>query len=146
MSYVDSLPGHERQRILKRLRSPEAYERLRENVKGPEDLEKALDHSERMAELHFALESDPTAHERLKTMLERALQDGGIESVLEQGTALSDAARAAVSEGHFTLTVAGTPKTHEDALMVIPEGNVAEKAPVKVSLMEACVSQLFGNA
>ncbi len=128
------------------MRSPEAYERLRENVKGPEDLEKALDRSEKMAELHFALASDSTAHERLKALIDRAVQEDGIESVLEQGAAFSEAGSAAVREGHFTLAVSVVPQTHEDALMVVPEGNVAEKVPVRMSLMETCVSQLMTNA
>ncbi len=43
--YMDRLPTKEKERIRKKMRSPEAYERLREKVKGPEDLENEMEKS-----------------------------------------------------------------------------------------------------
>lgn len=140
-SFLDHLGGPEKQRILKRLRSPEAYERLREKVKGPEDLERALDRAERIAELHFALETDRAAHERMKSIVERAVREDP-DGTFEADTEIP----AAVKEGRFTLAVVPHEETHEDALTVLPEGNVQEKIPVRAALLEECLSQLSPSA
>ena len=144
--FLDRLAGPEKERVIKRLRSPEAYERLREKVKGPEDLERALDRAEKMAELHFALESNRERHDRLKSFVERAIAEKGIDAVVERPSELSDAARDAIADGKFVLAVAPDPVTHDDALAVLPEGNVAERVPVNASLSDACVSQLSTDA
>lgn len=125
-SFLDHLGGVEKQRIIKRLRSPEAYERLRDKVKGPEDLEKELDHAEHMAELHFALESNREQHDALKSIVERAAQGEGVESVVEEGIDVSDEARAAIVDGRFRLEVSPREDTKGDALMIVPEGTVQE--------------------
>lgn len=145
-SFLDRLAGPEKQRIIKRLRSPEAYERLREKVKGPEDLEHALDRAEKMAEVHFALESNDAEREGMRLIVERALEDGGIESVVEKAADLPEASRTAIEAGKFSLAVVPDRETHDDILAVLPEGNVAEAVPVTMSLFESCVSQLSGNA
>jgi hypothetical protein len=145
-SFLDRLGSPERQRIIKRLRSPEAYERLREKVKGPEDLEQALDRAEKMAELHFALESSETARDRVKGMVERSIAESGVDAAVEKPGELSEKARAAIAEGKFSLAVSPDPVTHEDILTLLPEGNVGEKVPVTMSLTESCVSQLSGHA
>ena len=72
-SFLDRLPSNEREKIRKRMRSPEAYERLREKVKGPEDLEKEMDRSEKLAEAHLAMESDPRLKESLKSSIEQSI-------------------------------------------------------------------------
>lgn len=145
-SFLDRLGTPERQRIIKRLRSPEAYERLREKVKGPEDLEQALDRAEKMAELHFALESSEAAREKMKGIVERSIAETGIDSAVERSGELSEQARVAIAEGKFSLAVSPDPGTHEDILTVLPEGNVGERVPVTMSLTESCVSQLSGHA
>lgn len=145
-SFLDRLAGPEKQRIIKRLRSPEAYERLRNSVKGPEDLERALDRAEKMAELHFALESDPESGERMKDAVVRAVENGGVEAIAENAADLSEATRAALQEGRFRLAVSPDPETHDDQLVALPEGNVGERVPVSASMTESCVSQLSGNA
>lgn len=145
-SFIDHLGGIEKQRIIKRLRSPEAYERLRENVKGPEDLERALDRAEKMAELHFALESHEREHEKMKAIIERAMREQGIERVVDSVLELSDELRSAVADGRFQLEVSPHAETHEDTLMIVPEGNVQERVPVTMSLADVCVSQLTKNA
>lgn len=145
-SFLDRLGSVEKQRVIKRLRSPEAYERLREKVKGPEDLERALDRAEKMAELHFALEANEPQQEKMKQAVSRAFEAGGIDAVAEKPGELSEEARAAIAEGKFSLAVSTDANTHDDILAILPEGNVGESVPVSMSLTESCVSQLSGNA
>lgn len=141
-SYLDRLPGHEREKIRKRLRSPEEFERLREKVKGPEDLEREMERSERLAELHLALESEPRMNERLKSTLERDIAEQGIDNVLDTDKCSPDA-KAAIEQGRFDVSVDEDPQTHNDALVVVTEGNVREKVPVKLSFSDAYSEQLL---
>jgi hypothetical protein len=142
-SYLDHIPSAEREKIRKRMRSPEAYEKLREKVKGPEDLEREMDRNEKMAELSFALESEPKTHDALKKSVENDLASLGIEAVLEQ--APSPEAKNNLERGKFKLTVSAHPSTHQDHLMVVSEGNVQEKIPVKTSFSEKYVTSLLQN-
>lgn len=141
--FLDRLPSKEQEKIRKRLRSPEAYERLREKVKGPEDLEREMDRSEKLAELHLAIESDPAAKERLRASMEKDLREQGVEAVLE--AAPSPEAAAALESGRFTVSVEAHPQTQEDALVVLPEGNVQERIPVKQSFSERYSGQILGQ-
>ncbi len=143
-SYLDHLPSQERDKIRKRLRSPEAYERLRESVKGPEDLEREMEKSERMAEVHLSIESDPQMKESLKKMIERSIAEEGIDRVLEK-TDLPPGQQARIESGNFDVSIESHPQTHEDAMMVVPEGNVQEKIPVQQSLGEQYASQLLSQ-
>ena len=143
-SWLNHLPSHEREKIRKRLRSPEEYERLREKVKGPEDLEKEMRKSEQLAELNFAMESEPKVKEALKKQVEKDMKEQGIESILESH--MSPEAKNAIEQGKFILQVSSHPQTHQDALVAIPEGNVQEKIPVKPQLSDKYVAQLFQSA
>lgn len=134
-AFLDRLAGPEKQRVLKRLRSPEAYERLREKVKGPEDLEWELDRAEKLAELHFALESDEAAHDSMKAIVDRALRERPDDAV-EDAAALP----ASVKEGNYRLAVSA-----DDELAILPEGNVRETIPVTTALLEECLSQLSAS-
>lgn len=140
-SFLDHLGGPEKQRIIKRLRSPEAYERLREKVKGPEDLEAELDRAEKLAELHLALESDAAAHETAKAIVGDSIAEEGIDASVERPEELSGSARDALEHGKFRLAV-----TPDEVFVALPEGAVSETVPLVSSLMESCVSQLSGNA
>lgn len=142
MSYLDSLPSNERMKIRKRLRSPEEYERLREKVKGPEDLEKQMNRSEKLAEAQFALETEKGLKEKARAAVEKDIREGGAEAVLEGAEELPPDVKAALEQGKFAVTVSSHPATHEDALVVVPEGNVREKLPIKVSFSDAYVAQL----
>jgi hypothetical protein len=142
--YIDHLPSQEREKIRKKLRSPEAYERLRESVKGPEDLEREMEKRERMAEVHLAIESDPQMKESLKSMIEKDISEKGIDNVMEMDD-LSPDAQEQIKEGNFSVTVESHPQTHEDAMMIVPEGNVQEKIPVQQSLGETYASQLLSQ-
>ena len=139
--FFDHLPSHVREGIRKKMRSPEAYEKLREKVKGPEDLEREMEHNDKMAELRFAIESEPEKHDRLKAQVERDVREQGIDAVIDMQK-IPDGIKATIAEGKFQLTVSAHPNTHEDALSIIPEGNVQERIPVKVSFAEKYVSQL----
>jgi hypothetical protein len=143
-SYLDHLPSQEREKIRKRLRSPEAYERLRESVKGPEDLEREMEKSERMAEVHLSIESDPGKKESLKSMIDNDIREQGIEHVLEK-TDLTDEMQKQIESGNFTVSIESHPQTQEDAMIIVPEGNVQEKIPVQQSLGETYASQLLSR-
>ncbi len=140
-SYLDHVPSQEREKIRRRMRSPEAYEKLRERVKGPEDLEREMEKNDAMAEMHFALESDHQFHEQLKSKVEGELKEKGVENVLEFST-LSPEARKSLESGKFVLRISANPKTHIDQLVAVPEGNVQEKLPVKPALSQQYLSQL----
>ncbi len=141
-SFLDHLPSQEREKIRKRLRSPEEYERLRDKVKGPEDLEREMKKSEQMAEANFRLETEPDAAQRLQDRMAKDMKERGVEGVLESGE-ISDSVRVALEEGRFNISVEAHPKTHEDALVVIPEGNVQDRMPVKPVLNEGYVQSLL---
>lgn len=139
-SFLDHLPSNEREKIRKRLRSPEAYERLREKVKGPEDLEREMDRSEKLADLHMAMESEPGVRESVQSTIAEAIKNTGVEHVLDV-EALSPDVQAALEEGRFAVAVESHPDTQEDALVVMAEGNVQEKIPVKQSFSEDYIGQ-----
>lgn len=141
-SFLDHLPSQERAKIRKRLRSPEEYERLREKVKGPEDLEREMKKAEQMAEVKFRIETEPETMERLQNGVADDLEKKGIEVVLEE-TSLSESARAALEQGRFMVSVEAHPQTHEDALVVLPEGNIQDKVPVKPAMSERYIQSLL---
>lgn len=133
--FMDRLPSQEREKIRKKMRSPEAYEKLREKVKGPEDLEKEMEKNDKMAEMRFALESEPKTHDQLKSHIEKDMKEHGPEKVLD-ATNLSPDVRAKIEQGKFTVAISSHPSSHEDAMVIVPEGNVQEKIPVKISFSE----------
>lgn len=141
-SWMDSIPSHERMKLRKRLRSPEAYAALREKVKGPADLEKELRRSEALAELHFALESEPAMQDALKKQVEKDLREKGIENVVEQQK-LSPELRQSLEQGKFQMTVSPHPKTHHDTVTILAEGTVAVKLPLKQSFNDQYVGQFL---
>ncbi len=142
-NFLDHLPSHERQK-LKKMMSPEAYEKLRERVKGPEDLAKEMRQSERLAEARFEMATRTEAHEQLRSHIERDRKEQGSESVFEMQDASPDAKKA-LEQGKYTVAVSSHPTTHQDALVAIPEGNVAEKIPVKTTMSDKYVSGLLSS-
>lgn len=144
-SFLDSLPSLERQKIRKRMRSEAEYERLRESVKGPEDLERELGRSERMAEAHFALESQPHLRGVLKRDLEHAMEQG-IDAVKEQGAAVSAELLGALREGNFRMEIGPHPTEHHDTLLAVSEGNVQETLAIHPSLANQWISSLLRSA
>ena len=141
-SWLDNVSSNERMKIRKRMRSPEAYEKLRESVKGPEDLEKEMKRSEALAELHFALESEKPMHDALKSQVEKDMKEQGIDGVIDSSK-LSLEARKNLEQGKFTLTVSSHPQTHQDTLTAVPEGNVQEKIPLKQTFNDRYVGQFL---
>ena len=140
-SYLDHLPSREREKIRKTLRSPEAYAALRERVKGPEDLEREMERSSLLAELSFALESEPHVRQKLKEHLEKQMSEQGIENVFGLHEASRDT-RSALESGKFHLEV-GPDKHHIDHLLAVPEGNRAEKIPVQISLSQQFINSMM---
>lgn len=142
--FLDHLPSHERERIRRRLRSPEEYERLREKVKGPEDLEKELKRSEGMAELHLKLESEPAFHEQARSRIAEDIRERGVDDVID-GNVEDPAVLSALNQGNFRVAISSHPQTHEDTVSVLPEGNVQEKLPVKPSFNDSYSSALLSH-
>lgn len=140
-AFMDHMPSREREKIRKKMRTPEAYERLREKVKGPEDLEQEMEKSEKMAELSFALETDPHMQEKMKTDIERDIKEKGIDAVLDLQHDLPDSIRQSINEGKFSLAVSSHPTTHDDTMMILPEGNITERIPVNVQISNAYAHQ-----
>ena len=141
-SWLDHIPSHERMRLRKRLRSTEAYEKLRERVKGPQDLGRELKRGEAIAELHFGLETEPEFHDALKKQVEKDVREKGIDVLLDDASASPDV-RKAIEQGKFVLTVSAHPKTHHDMLTVVPEGTVQEKLPLKQSFNDRYLAQFL---
>lgn len=143
-SFLDNLPSTER-RKLRKMMSPEAYERLREKVKGPEDLEKELKRGEQMAELSFELQTDEKLRERLRGQAEKDIREQGVENVVDRQN-LSPEIRKALEQGKFKLAVSSHPLTHDDQLVAVPEGNVQEKIPLKPVFSDRYVAQFLQNS
>lgn len=143
-SFLDHLPSREREKIRKRLRSPEEYERFREKVKGPEDLERELKRSERMAEVHFRIETEPEIAQRLHDRIAKDVKERGVKTVLEDAH-VSDSVRTTLEQGRFTVSVEAHPKTHEDVLVVVPEGNVHDTLPMKPMQSERYVQMVLAS-
>jgi hypothetical protein len=136
MSYLDNLPYPEREKIRKRMRSPEEYERLRDKVKGPEDLEREMEKNAEFAEARLSLESDPQAQEKAKDTVKASVTEQGIEATLEQGT---EALAEAIVSSQFDVVVTESNKG-EPQIAVAPSGNVAEVFPLKQQLQQQILS------
>ncbi|NOS68261.1 MAG: hypothetical protein HOO67_07970 [Candidatus Peribacteraceae bacterium] len=143
-SFLDNLPSTER-RKLKKMMSPEAYERLREKVKGPEDLAKELKRGEQLAELSFELQTDEKLRERLKGQADKDFREYGVERVVD-AQSISPESKKALEQGKFLLAVSSHPLTHDDQLVAVPEGNVHEKIPLKMSFSDRYVAQFLQSA
>ncbi len=141
--HLEKLLASPEGRKLKRMMSPEAYERLREKVRqhGPEAIKEEMRRSEKLAELNFKMESEPWVHDSVKEKLQEIFENRDVEEVLEQ--APSAAAKESLKQGKFIVQVSSHPQTHQDALVVIPEGNVQEKLPIKPALSDQYVSQFL---
>ncbi len=144
-SFLDLLPANEQQKLRKRMRSEAEYQKLREKVKGPEDLEREMDRNESLAEARFAMETDPAQHESVRKQAESDIREKGIEHVLES-EGLSPEHKRSMEQGKFRMTVSNHPKTHQDRMMAVPEGTVQEKIPVKATFEEKYVTQLLQKA
>ncbi len=140
-NFFDSLPSREREKIRRKLRSPAEYDRLRERVKGPEDLERELGRAEHVAELHFALESSPEKARELKTKIQEDIAEQGIDAVLD-APALPPDLKKKLEQGKFAVAVSSSSHA-EDALVVVPEGTVQEKLPVKPSFSQQYATSLM---
>ncbi len=121
-SWLDHIPSHEREKIRKRMRSPEEYERLRERVKGPEDLEREMNRNAEFAEAKLTLETEPKAQEGAKEAVKAFVSEKGIEAAFDH---VSEHLRDAIAHGKFEVTVDGSG--HEPRLAVRPKQAPKEK-------------------
>lgn len=142
-AFMDRLPSQEREKIRKRLRSPEEYERLRDKVKGPEDLEREMEKNAEFAEAKLTLESEPKAQEKAKDAIREFVQEKGMDAAFE-----GKMSPEAVSKGLFTVTVIekakGQPKLAIKPSVKpgesAPSGNVAEVLSLKPALQQQILS------
>jgi len=142
-SFIDRLPSREREKIRKRLRSPEEYERLREKVKGPEDLEREMEKNAEFAEVRLALESEPKAQDKARDAVREFVAENGMDAAFE-----GKISPEVVSKGLFTVTliekakgqpklgILPTLKPGEGA----PSGNVSETLSLKPALQQQILS------
>lgn len=121
--------------------SPAAYEKLRERVKGPEDLEREMEKSAGLAELRLEMETMPEVGEQLRQSIDADVREQGSEQVFDLQLATPNAQKA-LEQGKFTLAVSSHPVTHEDALVALSEGAVQEKLPVKPAFAEKYVGNI----
>jgi len=140
-SWLDRIPSVERQRIREKLHLSEAeYARLREDVKGPEDLRREMERNELLAELKLGMELEPKLAEALRAQVQEDIRLSGLPSVL-QSPHLSDSLAQALEKGDFTISVAPDSR-HVDQIVLVPEGKVAEAVPVSQKFSEQYLGQL----
>jgi hypothetical protein len=150
-SYLDNLPSHEREKIRKRMRSPEEYERLRDKVRGPEDLEREMNHNAEFAEAKLHLETEPAMQERAKDSVSAFIDKQGMDAALEKMPA---SVKEALKKGRFEVTVDASGKEPKLAVRPTtkpqekkgshdaPTGNVAEVFPLKTALQQQVMASL----
>jgi hypothetical protein len=148
-SYLDHIPSAEREKIRKRMRSPEEYERLREKVRGPEDLEREMEKNADFAEVSFALESEPKMQNAAKESVKDFVEKNGAEAGLEHAP---QSLKEAIKKGAFEVTVDTTHHAPKLALKMkappkkgateVATGNVQEVFPLKTSLQQQILSSL----
>lgn len=139
------LPSSERQRIREKYKlSAAAYEKLREKVKGPEELKQEMEYNEVMAKLKFDLETMPDMKDALQKQVEKDLAEGGIEAVLEHPDIPADL-KQQLEAGTFDVTIDSPSEDEPDQLVIVPEGNVSEKMSVSSSLSDRYLSQMMGD-
>lgn len=140
-SWLDRIPTNERQRIREKLHLSEAeYARLRENVKGPEDLEREMERNELLAELKLGMELEPKLSEALRAQVQEDIKLHGMPSVLERLSLAADVEQA-LTKGDFTISIAPDAQTHVDQIVLVPEGKVAEAVPVSQKFSEQYLGQ-----
>ncbi len=140
-TWLDLLPSHERQKLREiRKRSPEEYEKLREKIKSVDQISEEMDRNSELAELSFALETEPVIKDALKKQIDSDIKEQGIEGVLYAPDGIQEEIQTAVQQG-FDIHIDTNPDTQEDQIFISPEGNVSEKLPIKFSLSEQYVSQ-----
>lgn len=144
-SWLDLIPGNERQRIKEKYKlSESAYEKLRDKVKGPEDIAEEMLWNEAMAQLKFGMETEPHMGEALKKQIEKDIAEQGIDAVLDNSD-LSDEVQKLLREGKFDVRVDAPANNAPDQIVIKPEGNVSDKLPIRMSLCQSYVSQLHSK-
>lgn len=134
--YLDHLPSHEREKIRKRLRSPEEYERMREKVKGPEDLEREMQHNAEFAEVKLALETEPMAQEKARNEIQEFASERGVENAFETS---SDRLQDSLRKGQFDVVL--DEKSQEPKLAVNVSQGPQNTTSMDVSIGN--VSEIF---
>ncbi|MBM3231179.1 hypothetical protein FJZ28_02515 [Candidatus Peregrinibacteria bacterium] len=144
-SWLDTIPANERQRIRERYRlSESAYEKLRENVKGPEDLEREMIRNDALAQLKFGLETEPAMKSALRKQVEKDIAEKGMESLMHIEDLPVDLRRE-IENGKFEITVDAVGDSAHDQIVIVPEGNVRDAIPMKSSVTDSYLAALRVN-
>lgn len=136
------LPSSERQKVREKYKmSAAAYEKLRQKVKGPEQLKEEMQWNDIMAQLRFTMETEPRVKEALKKQIEKDIKEQGLEAVL-QSPDLPAEIKKQLEQGRFEVTIDSPSEDAPDQIVVNPEGNISEKLPITLSMTESYLSQL----
>ena len=137
---MDLLPTYERERMRRKLRSPEAYAETREKVKSPEQIEEEMRQNDRLAQLRFGLETEPKLKNALKEQIKRDCGERGAEAMLAHAD-ISPDARRAIENGDFDIVIDAPDERGDDQIILAPSGNVSERLALKKSVSDRYVSQ-----
>lgn len=140
-SWLDRIPTNERQRLREKLHLSDAeYARLREKVRGPEDLKREMEQNELLAELRLGMELEPKLAEALRAQVQEDIREHGMSAVLE-APSLSVDQEQAFTKGDFTLSILPDRASNVDQIVLVPEGKVAEAVPVSQQFSEQYLGQ-----
>lgn len=140
-SWLDTLPSGERQRIREKYKmSAAAYEKLREKVRGPEELAEELARNEILAQLRFGLETEPGLKDALKQQIEKDIREQGIDACVSIES-LPDELKAQLEQGQFEVSVDAPEQSPQDQIVIAPEGNVSEKVALNLQLNDKYLAQ-----
>lgn len=105
-------------------------------------MEREMEKNEVLAELSFALETEPVVKDALKTQLEKDIAEQGIQAVFGE---VSPERIYALEQGNFEITVDAPSDSSHEQLVVIPEGTVNEKIPLTQNMSEKYVQQFVSD-
>lgn len=146
MSIIDFLPSYEKTKRRARMRSPEEYERIREKVKSPEKIAEEMDKNEHLAELNFALETEPKMRQALQEQIREDISAQGLENLVERFEELSENEKQSIDQGQFDVGIDSYTEDQSDRVTLYPEGNVNEKVPLTKKQSEHYAQQLSSDA
>ncbi len=135
MSWLDLLPSSEKRRIRKKMRSPEVYEKTREKVKGPEELEDELKVRESLADIKFGIETSSEKYSELKEKMDASISESGIENIVDINDTSKESVKA-LEEGLYEIQIESDNSNNPEQIVLLPEGNVSEKIPLQKSISE----------
>ncbi len=138
-SWVDLVPTYERERLRKKLRSPEVYAESRADVKGPEKISEEMRWNEALAELKLAMDLEPRLKKVLQEKIAEELREKGVDALM--GSDVPPGVQKLLEAGKFDVAITAPDASSPDQLVLLPEGNVSDKLPMQRSVSERYVTQ-----